>query len=274
MRWNCSPYPTQPSNVPFELPWLCLQTQLLRRGRTTPRSRSQVIPASTSRKVSAHAASQVQTSESRAEAVIDDLERSLASDAADAIESHQQRLTELTDAIDAEYSNMFCDRSVEIDGQPMPLSISSDEDMQKMAKAEPEVSVAGQSQLPVVRTLPRFPQQAWSNFRVLYIDLLFITRFAWFVSEITARCFANSGYFSMHSEQDRVQGQSAASPFAQLTQPPNQLSIFTAFQSRLNFVMHPHCQPSLHLHCPVITRITRWLDSGSRISTPWARDHA
>lgn len=123
-----------------------------------------MIPASTSRKVSAQAASQVQTSESRAEIVIEDLERSLASDAVAALQSQQERLTELQDAIDAEYRNMFSDRIVEIDGQPTPLSISSDEDMQRIAKAEPEVSVAGQNQLPVVRTLPHFPLQTWPSF--------------------------------------------------------------------------------------------------------------
>lgn len=90
--------------------------------------------------LSARAASQApETSESRAELVIEDLERSLAAEAIAAVDRHELRLAQLTDDIDAQYREMFADRTVEVDGKEVQLSISSDKDMQKLAKAEPEV---------------------------------------------------------------------------------------------------------------------------------------
>lgn len=100
--------------------------------------------------------------ESRAESVIEDLERSLEADAADAIQSNKKRLDQLTSEIDAEYQEMFSNRTVQIDGQDISLSITSDEDMQKMAKSEPEVRAAAQCRchVRVVSARPQKPANA------------------------------------------------------------------------------------------------------------------
>eukprot|EP00892_Ulva_mutabilis_P009150 jgi/Ulvmu1/6607/UM003_0244.1 len=133
----------------------------VRSGQCTPAiRRTRASSRSSNRRASARAASQVQTTaESRAESVIDDLERSLEAEVGEAVEAKKQRLAQLSDDIDAQYCAMFADRTVQIDGDEIHLSITSDEDMQNMAKSQPEAIQA------LLSSLTTTDADAWAAFQ-------------------------------------------------------------------------------------------------------------